>query len=89
LSEVRNTLKDPRGVVPVRLSEAERRRIARAAQARDLAFSSYVRWAALEAASDQELRKKPKPVEPKRVPVVIDSAPAPSRRLIEGEWADW
>jgi hypothetical protein len=89
LSEVRNTLEKPRDVVPVRLSDSERRRISRAAQARDLPFSSYVRWAALEAASDQELRAKPKPVEPKRAPVVLDSVPQRPRRLIDGEWVDW
>jgi hypothetical protein len=54
-------------------SASERKRIARAAKARDLAFSSFVRWAALEAASDQLLRHRPTP-EPDPVelePVVI------------------
>jgi uncharacterized protein (DUF1778 family) len=63
----------------VRLSDKERERIAHAAEARDLAFSSYVRWAALEAASDQLLREKPKPrpkpVVPERELVILDSEP--------------
>jgi hypothetical protein len=61
VSEVRNTLESPRGVVPVRLSEAERSRISKAAEALDLAFSSFVRWAALERATHELERAKPKP----------------------------
>jgi hypothetical protein len=61
VSEVRNTLESPRNVFPVRLSDSERERIARAAEARDLAFSSFVRWAALQAASDRLLRQRPTP----------------------------
>jgi hypothetical protein len=49
VGEVRNTLESPRGVVPVRLSDSERERISRAAEAGSLAFSSFVRWAALQA----------------------------------------
>jgi hypothetical protein len=45
----------------VRLSEAERNRISNAAKVRDLAFSSFVRWAALERAADELERAKPKP----------------------------
>jgi hypothetical protein len=58
---LRNTLESPRSVVPVRLSEAERNRISNAAKVRDLAFSSFVRWAALERAADELERAKPKP----------------------------
>jgi hypothetical protein len=61
VGEVRNTLESTRGVVAVRLSDSERKRIVRAAEARNLAFSSFVRWAALEAASDQLLRQRPTP----------------------------
>jgi hypothetical protein len=87
---VRNTLESARGVVPVRLSVTERRRIARAAKAGDLLFSSFVRWAALEAASDQLLGQRPyrKPfIEPGREPIVISSEPEPERRphFVDGE----
>jgi 5-methylcytosine-specific restriction endonuclease McrA len=73
VSEVRNTLESPRGVVAVRLSDSERERIARAAEARNLAFSSFVRWASLQAASDQLLRQKstPEPDPGEHEPVVI------------------
>jgi hypothetical protein len=55
--EARNT----RSVVPIRLSDKERERIAHAAEARDLAFSTFIRWAALERAANELERAKPKP----------------------------
>jgi hypothetical protein len=71
--EVRNT----REVVPIRLSGKERERISKAAKARDLALSSFVRWAALERAADELRRAKPKP-RPKpaeRGPLILGPEP--------------
>jgi hypothetical protein len=67
---VRNTLKSPRDVVPVRLSEAERGGSGGRRRREIFPFSSYVRWAALEAASDQLLRESPRPK-----PVVPEPGP--------------
>jgi hypothetical protein len=86
VGEVRNTLESPRGVVPVRLSDSERERVSRAAEARNLAFSSFVRWAALQAASDRLLRQRPTP-EPDPVehdPVVIGDT-AERGHYVDGE----
>lgn len=71
-AEVRNT----RSVVPIRLSDGERKRISRAAEARDLRFSSFIRWAALERAADELERAKPKP-RPKveREPIILEPEP--------------
>lgn len=91
---MRNTLESPRSVVPGRLSEAERNRISKAAEARDLAFSSFVRRAALERAADELERAKPKP-RPKPVerepiilepePPVLEEQPFRSHHFIDGE----
>jgi hypothetical protein len=70
LGEVRNTQESPRAVVAVRLSDSERKRISLAAEARNLAFSSFVRWAALQAASDQLRPKRPTPK-----PAAVERAP--------------
>jgi uncharacterized protein (DUF1778 family) len=93
---LRNTLESPRSVVPVRLSEAERSRISKAAEARDLAFSSFVRWAALERAADEleRARAKPRPKPVEREPVTLGDdlePPAPeeepfrSHSFVDGE----
>jgi hypothetical protein len=66
----------------VRLSDSERKRIARAAEARDLAFSSFVRWAALERAADELERAKPKP-RPK--PPVLEEEAFRRHSFVEGE----
>jgi hypothetical protein len=74
---VRDTLESPCGAVPVRLAAREIRPALSLGEARDLPFSSYVRWAALEAASDQLQREKPqtrpKPVVPERMPTIFDA----------------
>jgi Protein of unknown function (DUF1778) len=92
---VRNTLDSARAVVPVRLSATERRRISRAAKARGLAFSSFVRWAALEAASDELLHNQRRPIKrnvpaappkkPEREPLIIEPGPEPSAHWVDGE----
>jgi uncharacterized protein (DUF1778 family) len=80
----------------VRLSEAERSRISKAAEARDLAFSSFVRWAALERAADEleRARAKPRPKPVEREPVTLGDdlePPAPeeepfrSHSFVDGE----
>jgi hypothetical protein len=78
-----------RSVVPIRLSDEEHEQIARAARARDLRFSSFVRWAALEAATDQLMRAV-RPKEPSREPpreqiVVVDPEPATGHAFVEGQ----
>jgi hypothetical protein len=87
VSEVRNTLESPRGVVAVRLSDPERKRIARAAEARNVAFSSFVRWAALQAASDPLLpeRPTPKPAAAEREPPAIAKTEDKRVHFVDGE----
>jgi hypothetical protein len=87
VSEVRNTLESARKVVPVRLSASERERIALAAEARNLPFSSFVRWAALQAASDQLRPKRPtpKPAAVEREPVVIGDTENKRVHYVDGE----
>jgi hypothetical protein len=91
-AEVRNTAETHRVVVPVRLSAAKRNRISKAAEARDLAFSSFVRWAALERAADELERAKPKP-RPKveREPIILgdDLEPPAPRRSPSARAASW
>ena len=93
------TAESARSVVPVRLSDSERSRIGHAAAARDLKFSSFVRWAALEAASDRLQREKPRPkpklaepehmpiasVEPERVHHFVDGVCVRCNRDVDGE----
>lgn len=80
-------MRNTRSVVPIRLSDNERKRIGRAAEARDLRFSSFVRWAALERAADElELAKpkpRPKPAVPERAPIVFVE-PEPVHHFVEG-----
>jgi hypothetical protein len=87
LGEVRNTLESPRGVVPVRLSDSEHKRISRAAEARNLAFSSFVRWAALQAASDQLRPERPTPEpDPAELdPLAIADAEDKRVHFVDGE----
>jgi 5-methylcytosine-specific restriction endonuclease McrA/uncharacterized protein (DUF1778 family) len=85
VSEVRNTLESPRRVVPVRLSASERERISRAAEARNLTFSSFVRWAALQAAPDQLRPKRPKPAATEREPLAIAKTEDKRVHFVDGE----
>lgn len=88
---MRNTAAKPRSVVPIRLSAEERAQIACAARARDLACSTFIRWAATEAANEQLLRAarpkapKPPPVteeSPSREPIVLEAVQ--SHHFVDG-----
>jgi hypothetical protein len=76
-----------RNVVAIRLSPAERAQIVRAAGGRDLPVSTFIRWAATEAASEQLLRAArpkapaPAPHAPERETIMLGDEPA-------GHWVD-
>ena len=83
-SEARNT----REVVPIRLSSAERRQIARASERRNIALSAFIREAALAASAFVGGRVTPRPVEaPERVLAVQEERleEEPQVYFVDGE----
>ena len=82
-----------REVVPVRLGEAEREQIARAAALRKLPLSSFIRQAALQASAlvqgkaSVKAQTRPPAERESTGLVVIESEPA--GHWVEGEWVNW